>query len=405
MVETLLRLLIYLCVYWGDRVEGRVTRINRRERALTALEMREPDMVPIMEIKIDPPHIDKIIGGELMSLASPSGVVGGTVSKRKRIERGTAEALVACYDKLGLDLVPTWLGAPEGWESEALPDGSFVDEWGRVIVYDPRCRVWIQQRGSIKTPEDFENRPFPDPHAPGRLEPVEYQIRLVKGEMAVAARVRAPFAIAFESFDIRSFYRLVRENPHFIKKVIERLTDFNVEAIKILVDAGVDLIISGGDLAEKNGPLFSPKYFKELIFPSMKREVDAANKRGVKFIKHSDGNINPLLDDLASIVDGLHSLDPSASMDIGTVKQKYGDRLVLMGNVAVDTLALGSRKNVVEETKECIRRVAPGGGYFLSSSNSWYANAKLENCLAMVEAGRKYGRYPISFNSFSSSLV
>jgi ActR/RegA family two-component response regulator len=43
-----------------------------------------------------------------------------------------------------------------------------------------------------------------------------------------------------------------------------------------------------------------------------------------------------------------------------------------------------------------VRNAAPGGGYILSSSNSWYTDAKLDNCLAMVDAGRKYGRYPIN---------
>lgn len=54
------------------------------------------------------------------------------------------------------------------------------------------------------------------------------------------------------------------------------------------------------------------------------------------------------------------------------------------------------REEIVRETKECLRAAAPGGGYMLSSSNSWYTGARFENCLAMVDAGRKYGRYPIS---------
>ena len=139
----------------------------------------------------------------------------------------------------------------------------------------------------------------------------------------------------------------------------------------------------------------TPKVWRELVKPYQHDFVREFRKRGLWVIEHSDGNLNPLLDDLSRIVDGLQSLDPTAGMDIGAVKAKYGDKLVLMGNVAVDTLTSGSRRQVVEETKSCIRRAAPGGGYILSSSNSWYGGAKLENCLAMVEAGREYGRYPI----------
>lgn len=119
-------------------------------------------------------------------------------------------------------------------------------------------------------------------------------------------------------------------------------------------------------------------------------------KAGLKSVKHTDGNLNPILDDLANIVDGLHSLDPTASMDIGDVKRRYGDRLILIGNVSVDNLCTKTREEIVRETKECLRAAAPGGGYILSSSNSWYSGARLENCLAMVDAGRKYGCYPIS---------
>jgi uroporphyrinogen decarboxylase len=68
-----------------------------------------------------------------------------------------------------------------------------------------------------------------------------------------------------------------------------------------------------------------------------------------------------------------------------------------MGNVSVDKLCRGTKEEIVKDTKECIRVAAPGGGYFLNSSNTWYADAKLENCMAMVEIGRKYGKYPIRF--------
>ena len=137
------------------------------------------------------------------------------------------------------------------------------------------------------------------------------------------------------------------------------------------------------------------KFFKNVIFPNLKKQVDVANKESLKLIKHTDGNINPILDDLANIVDGLHSLDPTANVDIGEVKRKYGDKLILIGNVAVDSLAKKSKYEVVEETKECIRKASRGGGHILSSSNSWAAGAKLENCWAMMETGRKYGVYPI----------
>jgi uroporphyrinogen decarboxylase len=133
-----------------------------------------------------------------------------------------------------------------------------------------------------------------------------------------------------------------------------------------------------------------------MIFPNLKKQVDTAHRYGLKFIKHTDGNINPLLEGISNIVDGLHSLDPSAGVDIDEVKEKYGDELVLIGNVAVDNLAKNTKEEIAEETKEVIKIASPGGGHILSSSNSWASGSKLENCMVMVDIGRKFGVYPIN---------
>jgi len=206
-------------------------------------------------------------------------------------------------------------------------------------------------------------------------------------------------------FKVTNFVRWFYENPNFIRRVIERITDFNIELIKQVADTKVDLIISGGDYSEKRGPLVPVRFFKDVVFSNLRRQVEAARKAGLRFIKHSDGNLNPIIDDLASIVDGLHSLDPTAGMNIRDVKLRYGDRLVLIGNVAVDSLCRKTKEEIVEETKECLERAAPGGGYILSSSNSWYTDAKLENCLAMVDAGRKYGVYPMNISQVTDGKL
>ena len=104
------------------------------------------------------------------------------------------------------------------------------------------------------------------------------------------------------------------------------------------------------------------------------------------------------MEDLVEIarIDGIHSLDPSAGVDIGQIKKMYGDKLILHGNISVDNLATKNIEEIKEETMNVIKVASPGGGHILSSSNSWYGGGKLENYLAMVKAGRKYGKYPIS---------
>ena len=366
--------------------------MNKKDRVMTTLDHEEPDQVPITEMAIEPAHLEHITRTKLAGETS----LQTQVSANRRAEAGMVATTVLAYQKLGFELVPCELSAPDGWKPKKNPDGTMVDEWGRVLSRDLKCRTWVPTGSIFTSIEDFKQFHLPDPHAPGRTFAIEEMRRRVGDEMALAAFIRDSFACAWEMFKINDFVRWLYENPRFIQRVIERITDFNIEIIKRVADAKADLIISGGDYAEKKGPLVPVRFFKDVVFPNLRRQVEAAHTAGIKVIKHSDGNLNPILSDLADIVDGLHSLDPSAGMDIGAVKRRYGDKLVLIGNVSVDNLCIRTEEEIVQETKDCLRKAAPGGGYILSSSNSWYTDAKFGNCLAMVDAGRKFGHYPVS---------
>lgn len=367
--------------------------MNKKDRMMTTLDHGEPDVVPITELAIDPVHIERLTQTKLLSDAS---IEREFSFSDRTAEQKMVAATVLAFKELGFELIPAKLSAPDGWNPKKNPDGTATDEWGRILSFDPKCKLWVPTGGSFTSPEEFERFPFPDPQAPGRTFPIVETKRRIGDEIALAGFIRDPFAYAWEMFRITDFVRWLYEKPNFIRHVIERGTDFNIEMIKQIADAQADLIVSEGDYAEKRGPLVPVKFFKDVILPNLRRQVGAAHRAGLKFIKHSDGNLNPIMDDLADMVDGVHSLDPSAGMDIGEVKSRYGDKLVLMGNVSVDNLCTKTKEEIVQETKECLRKAAPGGGFILSSSNSWYTDAKLENCLAMVDTGRKYGRYPIA---------
>jgi uroporphyrinogen decarboxylase len=68
----------------------------------------------------------------------------------------------------------------------------------------------------------------------------------------------------------------------------------------------------------------------------------------------------------------------------------------LAGNVDCgELLSRGSVEDVIEAVKETIAKAAVGGGHILASSNSIHPAVKPENYKAMVDAGKKYGKYPL----------
>jgi uroporphyrinogen decarboxylase len=82
-------------------------------------------------------------------------------------------------------------------------------------------------------------------------------------------------------------------------------------------------------------------------------------------------------------------------MDMAEVKQKYGDRVCIMGNIDCGELLCHSTEQEVERAvDECIQAGASGGGLIVSSSNSIHSGVKPQNYAAMIEAVHKYGKYP-----------
>ena len=114
---------------------------------------------------------------------------------------------------------------------------------------------------------------------------------------------------------------------------------------------------------------------------------------GYSIIKHCDGNIDPLIDFWIECgIDCLDPIDPDAGYKMAEMKEKYGDRICLKGNVdCKGALCSGTPEEVAEEVRQCIADSGKGGGLILSSSNTIHRGVKPENYRAMLEALRTFG--------------
>jgi uroporphyrinogen decarboxylase len=139
------------------------------------------------------------------------------------------------------------------------------------------------------------------------------------------------------------------------------------------------------------------------VLPYFEKMVRLCKDNGVYVIKHCDGNIWPALEMTVNTgIDGINPIEPAAGMDIGEVKQKYGDRVCLMGNIDCGNLLWrGSVDEVVRTVKDTIRKAAPGGGYALMSSNSITSVVRPENLRAMWETTWEFGTYPLNMDALA----
>lgn len=142
---------------------------------------------------------------------------------------------------------------------------------------------------------------------------------------------------------------------------------------------GLDGFALCSDYCFNTQPFLSPEIFSDVITPYLAKLCKGYRDMGFYTIKHTDGNIMPILDQLVQAEPhAIHSLDPQGGVDIAEVKRLYGDRVCLIGNVNCGLLTSGTDEEVMESARYCIKHGMPGGGYIFSTSNCAFTGLPLE---------------------------
>lgn len=361
--------------------------MNGKERIMTALGLGQPDMVPIWEQAYNEPSIIGIAKYFVKAdkLPEPKLVMDMNDEERAQLLNG----LIAFVRELNLDGVTAISLAPR----ERVDKDHVRDSIG-VVYHLSAFGEPYPVDGPIKKASDldgFSLRPSED--ADFLMLDV---LRATFPEKAVAYHMPATFKL---SWTLRgSMERLLMDyilDPGLAHDLARMVTDHCFKMIDIAFEKDADFIICEGDLAYNPGPLMSPKHYDEFIGPYHKEICERVHKDGGKIIKHSDGKLTPLIPSLLEAgFDGIHPIQPQC-MDIGEIKRDFGKKTCILGNIDCSfLLVFGNPDEVRESVKETIAKAAPGGGYIISSSNSIHPGCTPENYLAMVEATRKYGRYP-----------
>ncbi len=152
---------------------------------------------------------------------------------------------------------------------------------------------------------------------------------------------------------------------------------------------GIEAGFLGDDIAFKSGPLFSPAWMREHYFPRLARAIAAAHARGIRVLFHSDGNLNPILDELvAAGIDGLNPIEVLAGLDVGAIHRRH-PRLFMAGGIDVSQLLpFGTPSQVREAVHRAID--AAEGRILIGSSTELNEDVPLANFLAMREAVLEY---------------
>ena len=95
-------------------------------------------------------------------------------------------------------------------------------------------------------------------------------------------------------------------------------------------------------------PFYSRDMFAEFVQPYLKEILDYYRANGYYSIKHTDGNVMPILDMIVDCgPDAVHSLDPQGGVDLAEAKRLYGDRACLIGHVNCGRMQTGTAEEVI----------------------------------------------------------
>lgn len=188
------------------------------------------------------------------------------------------------------------------------------------------------------------------------------------------------------------------DDPSNVERILEAKTECSYRFAKAVADAKLaPVFFMADDVAYKGATLFSPDYLRRTFIKSLRKCIEPLKAAGMKVVFHSDGYLMEILDDLIDAgIDGLNPIEPLAGMDIAYLKKHYGKQLILVGNVdCSQVLPLGTREEVIQATKQCLRDAAPGGGHFIGSSSEIVPSTPVDNILAFYETCRTWGTYPL----------
>jgi len=321
-----------------------------------ALNLKKPDRPPWIEISFSPLVASAILKEEFKEEGSGFFPLENPQEYREQLKKW-----IRLAKKINLDALALKRWGP-GFAGEKGPAYS---------------------GGTIKSIEDFR-------HAISNLPPLiddtfykcaKIFIEETKKEgIASSFQTHFGFENTVEGIGFEDFCYALFENQELIEAMLDFYVDVYTKIIHCFMEFKPDFLTIGDDLAFGQGPFITPEQWEKLFYPHFKK---IAAEIKCPWVFHTDGNTLPIMESVLNLgMDGIHPIEPAA-MNIKEIKEIYGEKVCLIGNLNMNIIARGTTADVEEGIKELFENVGKNGGWILSSSNSIDRGANLLNVIAM----------------------
>ena len=187
------------------------------------------------------------------------------------------------------------------------------------------------------------------------------------------------------------------EEPEVLNEQSKRRTEAALENARKLHEEGHLLDGFGlcADYCFNANPFFSCDSFDELIAPYLKQVLAGYREMGYYSIKHTDGNIMPIVKQIADCKpDAIHSIDPQGGVNLREVRKIVGPDIALCGNVNCGLLQTGTEEEARIDTLRSLKEgMEDGRGFIFCTSNCAYTGMPLDRYELMNNLWREHGNY------------
>ncbi len=320
------------------------------------------------------------------------------MNSRERVRRaiefsGPDRIPVRYYDNPAhSDIVIAGFAHPVGW----APPEPNVDEWG-CLWSTLNETIGQVKRHPLARLEQYHGYRFPDPHAPGRLEPArkareDHPERYVAGSLGISGFNRMTFLTGFDEL----LAGLVLE-PERIMELAEHVFGFESEIIVQFATLGLDAVWFWDDWGTQHGLMISPALWRRYFRPLYRRQFELIHAAGMHVVFHSCGDVHAIVEDLGEIgADMLHLNQPDL-IGIDWLADRLGGRVCLHCPVdSQSTLVHGSDEDVEHEAQLLIEKLGCfNGGFVACGDEGWgHGSVSGERLAVMGRAFERYGARP-----------
>jgi uroporphyrinogen decarboxylase len=175
-----------------------------------------------------------------------------------------------------------------------------------------------------------------------------------------------------------------------LPELIDRLTQYELQVIRLWLDAGVDVIGFHTDIGTQSALMISPAQFRRYIKPMFKTLFRTVRDAGALVTLSSDGCLLEIVDDLIEC--GVNVHDPQfRACTLDGIERAYKGRMCINLDLDRQMFAFCTPQDIWDQVRESVRRLnSPEGGLMLMGV-VYDSNTPLENIEALVAAMEEYG--------------